>query len=134
MGGNLFYKLLYLWHFLLYKHLSWKIKCVIFPNTVDKGLNFYHIGAFIHIGRNCKIGKNFTFPGGLVLGKKDGVCEITIGDNCSVGINTTILGKVTIGNNVTIGAHSLVLTDIPDNAVAVGVPAKVIKIKTGNKI
>ena len=33
-----------------------------------------------------------------------------------------------IGNNVTIGAHSLVLSDIPDNAVAVGSPAKVIKI------
>ena len=124
-------KLLYLWHFFLFKRLSWKLKCVIFPNTVDSGLRFYHTGSFIHIGENCRIGKNFCFPGGLVLGKgKGGVCEVTIGDNCFIGINSTILGKVKIGNNVTIGAHSLVLSDIPDNAVAVGSPAKVIKIKS----
>lgn len=115
--------------FLLYKHLSWKLKCIIFPNTVDEGLKFYHIGTFIHIGKNCKIGKNFIFPGGLVMGKEKGVCEVTIGDNCCIGINTTILGKVKIGNNVTIGAHSLVLKDIPNNAIAVGIPAKVIKYK-----
>lgn len=123
-------KLLFLWHFFCFKRLSWKLKCVIFPNTVGPGLEFYHIGSFIHIGKHCKIGKNFSFPGGLVLGKgKGGICEVTIGDNCFIGINSTILGKVNIGNNVTIGAHSLVLCDIPDNAVAVGAPAKVIKIK-----
>ena len=123
-------KMLYLWNFFLYKRLGWKLKCVIFPNTVGSGLQFFHIGAFIHIGRDCRIGKNFCFPGGVVLGKGNGgVCEVTIGDNCFVGINTTIIGKVNIGNNVTIGAHSLVLSDIPDNAVAVGSPAKVIKIK-----
>lgn len=123
-------KTLYLWHFFLFKRLSWKLKCVIFPNTVGPGFEFFHIGSFIHIGKDCHIGKNFCFPGGVVLGKaKGGVCEVTIGDNCFVGINTTILGKVNIGNNVTIGAHSLVLSDIPDNAVAVGSPAKVIKIK-----
>lgn len=123
-------KMLLLWHFFLFKRLSWKLKCSINPNTVGPGLKFYHIGAFIHIGKDCSIGKNFTFPGGLVIGKgKEGICRVTIGDNCFVGINTTILGKVNIGNNVTIGAHSLVISDIPDNAVAVGVPAKVIKIK-----
>ena len=123
-------KILYLWHFFLYKRLSWQLKCSIYPNTVGPGLNFHHIGTYIHIGSECRIGKNFCFPGGIVLGKgKGGVCEVTIGDNCFVGINTTILGKVNIGNNVTIGAHSLVLHDIPDNAVAVGSPAKVIKIK-----
>ena len=122
-------KMMFLWHFFLFKRLSWKLKCVIFPNTVGPGLKFYHIGSFIHIGENCHIGKNLSFPGGVVLGKgKGGICEVTIGDNCFIGINTTILGKVNIGNNVTIGAHSLVLSDIPDNAVAVGSPAKVIKI------
>ena len=123
-------KLLFLWHFFLFKRLSWKLKCAIFPNTIGPGLQFYHIGSFIHIGKHCRIGKNFCFPGGVVLGKgKGGICEVTIGDNCFIGINTTILGKVNIGNNVTIGAHSLVLSDIPYNAVVGGVPAKVIKIK-----
>ena len=126
---NVIGKMMFLWHFFLFKRLSWKLKCVIFPNTIGPGWQFYHIGSFIHIGAHCRIGKNFCFPGGVVLGKdKCGICEVTIGDNCFIGINTTILGKVNIGNNVKIGAHSLVLSDIPDNAVAVGSPAKVIKI------
>lgn len=130
VGKGLWEKIMFLYHFLLFKRLSWKIKCVMFPNTIGPGLQFYHLGSFIHIGKDCRIGCNFNFPGGFVCGRgKDGLCEVTIGDNCFVGINTTILGKVAIGNNVTIGAHSLVLTDIPDNAVAVGVPAKVIKYK-----
>ena len=52
---------------------------------------------------------------------------ITIGDNVWVGGNATILMGVTIGNNVIIGAGSVVTHDIPDNAVAVGNPAKVIR-------
>ena len=124
-------KALYLYHFLRYKRLSWKLKLVIFPNTVGPGLHFYHIGSFIHIGKHCRIGSNFTFPGGVLLGAgKGGVCQVTVGDNCYMGLNTTVLGKVNIGNNVTIGAHSLVLDDIPDNCVAVGAPARVIKHKT----
>ena len=52
---------------------------------------------------------------------------ITIGDNVWVGGNSTIVMGVTIGNNVIIGAGSVVTHDIPDNAVAVGNPAKVIR-------
>lgn len=51
---------------------------------------------------------------------------IDIGNNVFVGTNTTILYDVKIGNNVIIGAGSLVNHDIPDNSVAVGVPARVI--------
>lgn len=40
-----------------------------------------------------------------------------------------ILGHVHIGNNVVIGANAVVITDLPDNCVAVGVPARVIKMK-----
>ena len=52
---------------------------------------------------------------------------ITIGDNVWVGGNSTIVMGVTIGNNVIIGAGSVVTHDIPDNAVAVGNPARVIR-------
>ena len=52
---------------------------------------------------------------------------ITIGDNVWVGGNSTIVMGVTIGNNVIIGAGSVVTHDVPDNAVAVGNPAKVIR-------
>ena len=52
---------------------------------------------------------------------------ITIGDNVWIGGNSVVLMGVTIGRNVVIGAGSVVTHDIPDNAVAVGSPARVIR-------
>ena len=60
---------------------------------------------------------------GDVLGSRG---KVTIGDNCFIGMHTTILKGVTIGSNVIIGANSVVTKDIPDNCVAVGNPAKVV--------
>lgn len=52
---------------------------------------------------------------------------ITVGDNVYIGNNVIILPGVTIGNNVVIGAGAIVSRNIPDNSLAVGVPARVIK-------
>ena len=52
---------------------------------------------------------------------------IVLGKNVWVGSNVTILQGVTIGDNSVIGAGAVVAHDIPANAVAVGVPAKVVK-------
>ncbi len=59
--------------------------------------------------------------------RREGAEPGTIGDNCWIGGGATILPGVTIGNNVTIGAGSVVTRDIPDNTVAVGNPARVIR-------
>jgi maltose O-acetyltransferase len=53
--------------------------------------------------------------------------SILIGDNCWIANNVIILGGVTIGNNVVIGAGSIVTRNIPDNSLAVGNPAKVVR-------
>lgn len=52
---------------------------------------------------------------------------ITIGDNVWIGGNSVILMGVTIGNNVVVGAGSVVTKEIPDNAVVIGNPARIIK-------
>jgi len=52
---------------------------------------------------------------------------ITIGNDCWIGGNTVLLPGVKIGNGCTIGAGAVVTKDIPDNTVAVGNPAKVIR-------
>lgn len=52
---------------------------------------------------------------------------ITIGNNVWIGGGATVLRGVTIGNNVVIGAGSVVTKDIPDNAVAAGNPARIIR-------
>lgn len=76
------------------------------------------------VGHDCTIGKYVEMSPGVHI---SGNCQI--GDFCNIGTNATILPRVKLGNNVTIGAGAVVTQDIPDNAVAVGIPAKVIKFK-----
>lgn len=47
-----------------------------------------------------------------------------IGDRAFIGVGSKILGPVTLGNDVNIGAMSVVVKDVPDNASAVGIPAR----------
>lgn len=53
--------------------------------------------------------------------------KITIGNNVHIGVNAVIMPGVTIGNNVVIGCCAVVTHDIPDNSVAVGIPARIIE-------
>lgn len=53
--------------------------------------------------------------------------KITVHDGASIGANATILPGVTIGRNSMIGAGAVVTKDVPENAVVVGNPAKIIK-------
>lgn len=123
-------KILFLYHWIRYKHLGFKLHFTIYPNTIGPGFRIYHTGGFIHIGPKVKIGKNCTILPGVVFGNKsesedEGLAKV--GDNCYIGIGAKILGSVTIGNNVVIGANSVVTKDIPDNAIVAGIPAKIIK-------
>lgn len=52
---------------------------------------------------------------------------VVIGDNCWIGAGATICPGVTIGKNTVIGAGSVVVSDIPENVVAVGNPCKVLR-------
>ncbi len=61
-------------------------------------------------------------PGVKLLGR------CSIGDFTSIGSNSVILPDIKVGNNVVIGAGSVVTKNLPDNSVAVGIPAKIIKI------
>ena len=53
--------------------------------------------------------------------------DVHIGKNTFIGINTIIVKPVAIGSNVILGGGSVVVSDIPDNVIAVGNPCKVIK-------
>ncbi len=55
--------------------------------------------------------------------------EVIIGNNVHIGIGTIILPGVKIGDGAQIGAGAVVSKDIPDYAVAVGAPARVIRIR-----
>jgi len=80
-----------------------------------------HMGSLI--GHETKIGNSCFIAHGVSI---SGCCQI--GDGTFIGTNATILPRVTIGQWVTIGAGSVVNRDIPDFAVAVGNPARIIKM------
>jgi serine acetyltransferase len=55
---------------------------------------------------------------------------VTVKKGTFIGIGTVVKEYLSIGENVTIGAGSVVLEDVPDNVVAVGAPARIVKNKT----
>ncbi|WP_200867403.1 serine O-acetyltransferase [Leptolyngbya sp. Heron Island J] len=108
------------------------------PNRakIGKGLLINHTnGVVIHvdaiIGEYCNIGHQVTIGiGGR--GEKCGVPKI--GNRVFIGPGAKIFGAISIGNDVAIGANSVVTKDIPDNAIAVGIPAKVISYRGSREI
>ncbi len=124
--------LCFLYHWFRYKHIGFKLKCTIFPNTVGSGFMMYHSGNFTFIKPNCSIGKNCTILTGVVFGnkgEKDEHVPVIVGDNCYFGLGAKIFGSVRIGDNVTVGANTVITKDIPDNAIVAGFPAKIIRFK-----
>ena len=97
---------------------------------IGPGLYFSHFGGVVvnanaRIGRNCNIGHAVTI-GQANRGKRQGFP--TIGDNVFIGPGAKIFGNVTIGPGVAIGANAVVTNDVPDGAVVIGAPAKVISM------
>ncbi|EAS19987.1 putative acetyltransferase [Flavobacteria bacterium BBFL7] len=92
--------------------------------------NSVMIGTGCLINLNCTIGHDTKIGSFSELSPSVNISgRCTIGDLVSIGTGAIILPDVAIGNNVTIGAGAVVTQDIPANAVAVGVPARVIKYK-----
>lgn len=77
------------------------------------------------IGKNCNISHLVTL-GVSNRGTRKGVP--TIGDNVYIGPGAKIIGNIIVGNHAAIGANCVVTKDVPDNAVVVGVPGKVISL------
>ena len=107
---------------------------ISYGSNIGPGLYIPHTGGIVinpaaKIGERCYLAHNVTI-GKVHAGDKAGVPDI--GDDVFLGVGSVILGKIKIGNNVAIGANSVVVTDLPDNCFAAGVPAKVIS-NTGAK-
>ncbi len=97
---------------------------------IGKGLVIDH-GMGVVIGETAEIGDNCTIYQGVTLGgtgKDTGKRHPTIGNNVLVGAGAKVLGPFKVGDNARIAANAVVLSEIPDNSTAVGVPARVVKV------
>lgn len=103
----------------------------VIPFQADIGsgtvLGYQACGIVIH--KRCVIGKGCHISQGVTIGGTSGLYEVPVlDDGVQVGANAVIIGPVHIGRNAIVGAGAVVNRDVPPYGVAVGVPAKVIKI------
>ena len=99
------------------------------------------IGRYTSIGPGCKIGLGnhpitnvstspFIYNTELFKKRrKEDFNSVCIGNDCWIGANVMIVGGIKIGNGVVIGAGSVITKNIPDFAVVVGVPGKIVKYR-----
>ena len=94
---------------------------------LGSGLFIDH-GMGVVIGETAEVGENVTLLQGVTLGGTSLRREKrhpTLGNSVVVGAGATVLGAIVVGDNSRIGAGSVVVRDVPPNAVVVGVPGKV---------
>jgi len=115
------------WYWLLFRCVE-TITGISLPKSAEigPGLRIWHFGnIFIH--PNVKIGENCILRQGVTIGNRyEGSKVPVIGDNVEFGAYAQVFGEVNIGDSSKIGAMSVVLTDVPDGATAVGIPAKLV--------
>lgn len=64
----------------------------------------------------------------MIVGNNDKGGMAIIGNNVNLCVGAKVIGGVKIGNNVIVAPNSVVVKDVPDNAVVSGIPAKIIKM------
>jgi serine O-acetyltransferase len=97
---------------------------------------FIDHGSGVVIGETAEIGDNCLLYQGVTLGGTSTKREKrhpTLLNNVVVGAGAKIVGPITIGNNVKIGANSVVIDNVPDNSVVVGIPGKIVS-RNGEKL
>ena len=98
--------------------------------TIGKNLFIDHgmgvvIGETTIIGDNCRLYQGVTLGG---TGKDHGKRHPTLGDNVLIGAGAKVLGPFRVGDNARVAAGAVVLSEVPNDATAVGVPARVVRI------
>jgi len=98
--------------------------------TIGRRLVIDH-GTGIVIGETAEIGDDCLIYHGVTLGgtgKDQGKRHPTIGNNVLISTGAKVLGPFKVGDNARIAANAVVLTEVPENATAVGIPAQVVRI------
>ena len=106
--------------------IAWISTGIQIPKStvIGAGFRIHHWGLLI-INGAAIIGKNCTLRPGVVIGNlHDGQDVPIIGDNFNAGVGAKVLGAIRIGNNVSVGANAVCVKNVPDDSIALGVPAK----------
>ena len=102
-------------------------------------LEHYALGIVMHpnvtIGDECRVYHHVTIAGEAVIGAPE---RVVIGDRVVLGVNCVIIPRtsrgLTIGDDAIVGAGAVVTSDVPPRAVMVGVPARVMRIRSPEEL
>lgn len=116
---------MYLYHYFIFKRLSYILGFTIHKNCFGPGLNIKHYGSVV-VNPHTRIGKNCIVHSCVNIGETNGNAPV-IGDNVYIGPGVKMFGNIRIANNVTIGANAVVNKSFElDNVTLVGVPAHIV--------
>ena len=120
-------------HFIIARVL-WKPLESLYIYTREIGGGLYIQHGFSTIITAEKIGKNCRIYQQVTIGYKNGTSPPILEDNVSVACGAKVLGNITMHSNSIAGAGSVVIKDVPENAIIGGVPGKVIGYKDETNI
>ena len=92
---------------------------------IGPGTLIPHVGS-IRVHANTKIGADCAIHHVCTIGAGPRATGATIGDHVLIGCHSSIIGAITVGDGATIAANSLVISDVPAGATAMGVPARIL--------
>lgn len=111
------------WH-----RIGARINVIIKPNIVNYGLRIPHLVGGVIV--NCKsVGYKCTINTGVIIGNNSKGDMATIGNNVEIAIGAKVIGGVLVGDGAIIAPNSVVVKDVPENAIVSGIPAKILKFK-----
>jgi serine O-acetyltransferase len=113
-----------------------RINTVFCDCTIGRGAEFgpgfvlIHCGGIV-INGTVRGGSNVQLEHQVTIGAEKRQSPV-LGDGVFIGAGAKIIGGIRLGDGAKIGANAVVLTDIPDHATAVGIPAKVVRVGSNN--
>ncbi|NQY89182.1 MAG: serine O-acetyltransferase [Colwellia sp.] len=115
----------------------WLTGIEIHPGATLGRRFFIDHGMGVVIGETAEIGNDVTLYHGVTLGGtswNSGKRHPTLADNVVIGAGAQVLGPITIGKGGKVGSNSVVVKDLPENATAVGIPARIVNSSNSNSL
>lgn len=121
----------FFWLGRFFSHIGrWLTGIEIHPGATIGRRVFIDHGMGVVIGETAVIGDDCTLYHGVTLGGTSwnkGKRHPTLEQGVVIGAGAKVLGPITIGKNAKIGSNAVVVKDVPENATAVGIPARILE-------
>ena len=125
-------RIMKIFRIIIQEQLRRKCHIIIAENSIIGSIVLPHPHNIV-IGRETIIGKNCIIYHDVTIGQNKNLFP-KIGDNVIIYPGAKVIGGISIGDNVVIGANAVVTTNVPDNAIIGGIPAKIIRYRVAQDV